>query len=92
MDEKNRMGLFFIVVGSIAGIFSALMTKTLPMPLLLIIVIGFFYGASYMTQLINVDMEAYGGRRKVLQTGFFSFLQGWIVLWFIVYEAAKLYA
>jgi hypothetical protein len=37
-------------------------------------------------------MEKYGGRKKVLQTGVFSFLQGWLVLWFLVYEAAGLYS
>lgn len=91
MDEKNRLGLLFTGVGAVAGVVSAVLTGEFPSPLILVIAIGFFYGASYITNFANVDMEAYGGRRKILQSGIFAFLQGWLVIWFLVYEIAKLY-
>lgn len=91
MDEKNRLGLLFTGVGAVAGIFSAIVTGSLPSILILVIAIGFFYGTSYITGFANVDMLEYGGRRKILQSGIFAFLQGWLVIWFLVYEVAKLY-
>jgi len=91
MDEKNRLGLLFTGVGAIAGVFSAFTTGSLHSLLLLVIAIGFYYGTSYITNFANVDMEAYGGRRKILQSGIFAFLQGWLVVWFLIYEALKLY-
>jgi hypothetical protein len=92
MDEKNRLGLMFTGTGAVAGVISAFLTNPVPLPLVLVIAIGIYYGTSYITPVINVDMEKYGGRKKVLQTGVFSFLQGWLVLWFLVYEVAGLYS
>ncbi|MHC1605712.1 MAG: hypothetical protein ACXQTP_07075 [Candidatus Methanofastidiosia archaeon] len=92
MDDKNKLGLMFTLVGGVAGVISAFGTKTVPTPLLLLVAVVVYYGSSYITHFIGVDMMLYGGRRKVLQTGFFSFLQGWLVVWFFVYEAANLYS
>jgi len=89
MDEKNRLGLLFTGVGAVAGILSAFFTGPLPNILILVIAIAIFYGISYITQFANVDMVGYGGRRKVLQSGIFSFLQGWLVLWFLVYHLTQ---
>ncbi|HOP08962.1 MAG TPA: hypothetical protein PK718_04845 [Candidatus Methanofastidiosa archaeon] len=91
MDEKNRLGLLFTGIGGIAGVFSAFTTGKLPSMLILVIAIGFYYGASYITSIAGIDMIAYGGRRKILQSGIFGFIQGWLVIWFLLYEAANLY-
>jgi len=86
MDEKNRLGLLFTGIGAVAGIVSALLTGKFPLALIVVLSALMYYGGSYVPHLIGVDFDGYGGRRKILQTGVFSFIQGWIVLWFLLYE------
>ena len=92
MDDKNRIGFLFTVVGCVAGVVSAFMTGTVPMPLIIAISAGFCYVSAYLAPFFKVDVEAYGGKNKVLRSGVFGFIQGWLVLWFLVYEAFGLYA
>ena len=91
MDDKNKIGFIFTMVGCVAGIVSAIMTGTVPKPLILAIAAGICYVSTYVVALFKVDVEEYGGSNKVLRSGVFAFIQGWLVLWFLVYEACNLY-
>ena len=91
MDDKNKIGFIFTMVGCVAGILSAFMTGTVPKPLIVAIASGFCYFSVYIVPFFQVDVLGYGGRNKVLRSGVFAFIQEWLVLWFLVYEAFNLY-
>ncbi len=91
MDDKNKIGFIFTMAGCVAGIVSAIMTGTVPNLLILAIAAGFCYMSTYLAALLKVDVEEYGGSNKVLRSGVFAFIQGWLVFWFLVYEAFHIY-
>ena len=90
MDDKNKSALVFSMTGAVTGVICGSILKDVSYSnyLALLTAVGILYFTSRLIPLIGVNTERMGGRRKIIQGGFFSFLIWWLFWWFLIYNTA----
>jgi len=86
MDDKNKVALVFCLMGAISGAISGSLLKGTPSYGILFMAIVIMYLSSYIVPFVGINIEKYGGRRKVITSGLFSFLLWWLTIWFLIYN------
>ncbi|MFQ6088549.1 MAG: hypothetical protein ACE5K0_06575 [Candidatus Methanofastidiosia archaeon] len=87
MDDKNKVGLIYAVCGIALGIASGVITKLgIPRQVVYLLFLLGVYLTSYLVPFFGIDVEKFGGVRKILTSGFFSALMTWVVFWIILYN------